>query len=90
MAPATAILTLTCTQITRAGRKRLGVVHSIGNRVPRFSGRAGLQSMVRAVSPDYSYRDDDRPLNVVLLSDGMTQPGEQAELIRLVQSRPVQ
>lgn len=41
-----------------------------------------------AITAAYSYRDDDRPLNVVLLSDGMTEPGEQAELMRLVQSRP--
>ncbi len=41
-----------------------------------------------AITAAYSYRDDDRPLNVVLLSDGMTEAGEQAELMRLVQSRP--
>ncbi|WP_068141379.1 VIT and vWA domain-containing protein [Roseimaritima ulvae] len=41
-----------------------------------------------ALSAAYAYRDDDRPLNVVLLSDGMTEAGEQAELLRLIQSRP--
>lgn len=41
-----------------------------------------------ALSAAYAYRDDDRPLNVVLLSDGMTEVGEQAELLRLIQSRP--
>lgn len=41
-----------------------------------------------ALSAAYAYRDDDRPLNVVLLSDGMTETGEQAELLRLIQSRP--
>ncbi|MCG8652947.1 MAG: VWA domain-containing protein, partial [Pirellulales bacterium] len=41
-----------------------------------------------AISAAYAYRDDDRPLNVVLLSDGMTEVGEQAELLRLIQSRP--
>ena len=41
-----------------------------------------------AISAAYSYRDDDRPLNVVLLSDGMTEVGEQAELLRLIESRP--
>lgn len=41
-----------------------------------------------ALSAAYGYRDDDRPLNVVLLSDGMTDTGEQAELLRLIQSRP--
>jgi Ca-activated chloride channel family protein len=41
-----------------------------------------------ALSAAYAYRDDDRPLNVVLLSDGMTDVGEQSELLRLIQSRP--
>lgn len=41
-----------------------------------------------AISAAYSYRDDDRPLNVVLLSDGMTAVGEQSELLRLIESRP--
>ncbi|TWU57806.1 VIT and vWA domain-containing protein [Rubripirellula reticaptiva] len=41
-----------------------------------------------ALSAAYAYRDDDRPLNVVLLSDGMTELGEQAELLRLISSRP--
>ncbi len=41
-----------------------------------------------AISAAYAYRDDDRPLNVVLLSDGMTEVGEQPELLRLIQSRP--
>jgi len=41
-----------------------------------------------AISAAYAYRDDDRPLNVILLSDGMTEVGEQAELLQLIQSRP--
>lgn len=41
-----------------------------------------------AISAAYAYRDDDRPLNVILLSDGMTEVGEQAELLRLIGSRP--
>jgi hypothetical protein len=41
-----------------------------------------------AISAAYAYRDDDRPLNVVLLSDGMTEVSEQAELLRLIQARP--
>ncbi len=41
-----------------------------------------------AVTAAYSYRDNDRPLNVILLSDGMTEVGEQDELLRLIQSRP--
>ncbi len=41
-----------------------------------------------ALSAAYAYRDHDRPLNVVLLSDGLTEVGEQAELMRLIGSRP--
>lgn len=41
-----------------------------------------------ALKMAYGYRDADRPLNVVLLSDGLTEPGEQAELLRLIGSRP--
>lgn len=41
-----------------------------------------------ALSAAYDYRDSDRPLNVVLLSDGMTEVGEQEELMRLIESRP--
>lgn len=41
-----------------------------------------------AIRKAYSYRDSDRPLNVVLLSDGLTQTGENGDLIQLIQSRP--
>lgn len=51
----------------------------------RARGGTVLQPAINAA---YSYRDDDRPLNVVLLSDGMTEAGEQAELLRLISSRP--
>ena len=36
----------------------------------------------------YRYRQADRPLNVVILSDGMTEPQEQAQLIALINQRP--
>jgi Ca-activated chloride channel family protein len=41
-----------------------------------------------ALRKAYSYRDSDRPLNVVLLSDGLTESGEQSELLRLIGDRP--
>ncbi len=41
-----------------------------------------------ALTAAYAYRDDDRPLNVILLSDGMTDVGEQSDLLRLIQARP--
>jgi Ca-activated chloride channel family protein len=36
----------------------------------------------------YKYGNPDRPLNVVILSDGMTEQAERSELLSLIQSRP--
>jgi Ca-activated chloride channel family protein len=36
----------------------------------------------------YQYASPDRPLNVVVLSDGMTEQAERTELLRLIQQRP--
>lgn len=41
-----------------------------------------------AVEAAYRYADPDRTLNVVILSDGMTEQGEQRELIGLIRNRP--
>ncbi len=41
-----------------------------------------------AVMTAYKYKDGDRPLNVVILSDGMTENKEQAELLSLISSAP--
>lgn len=41
-----------------------------------------------AMQAAYRYHDLDRPLNVVILSDGMTEVHEQAELLQLIQARP--
>ncbi|MEY3172416.1 MAG: hypothetical protein RLZZ436_329, partial [Planctomycetota bacterium] len=38
-----------------------------------------------ALQTAYRFRNPDRPLNVVLLSDGMTETGEQSELVRLIE-----
>ncbi len=38
-----------------------------------------------ALQTAYKFRNPDRPLNVVLLSDGMTETGEQSELVRLIE-----
>jgi Ca-activated chloride channel family protein len=43
--------------------------------------RPGLQTA-------YRYRDADRPLNVVVLSDGMTEQQEHRELLELISNRP--
>jgi Ca-activated chloride channel family protein len=41
-----------------------------------------------AISAAYRYGNPDRPLNVVILSDGLTEESEQSELLNLIQSRP--
>ena len=41
-----------------------------------------------AIEAAYRYRSDDRPLNVVVLSDGMTEQREQRELLDLIGRRP--
>ena len=41
-----------------------------------------------AISAAYRYGNPDRPLNVVILSDGLTEQSEQSELLNLIQSRP--
>jgi Ca-activated chloride channel family protein len=41
-----------------------------------------------AMATAYKYGDPDRPLNVVILSDGMTEQQERAELLAAIQARP--
>ena len=41
-----------------------------------------------AITTAYKYGDPDRPLNVVILSDGMTEQNERAELLRLIGQGP--
>ena len=49
---------------------------------------AGGTVLGPALEAAYRYRQTDRPLNVVILSDGMTEPSDQAELVRLIGRRP--
>lgn len=41
-----------------------------------------------ALTTAYRYQDTDRTLNVVVLSDGMTEPAEHQELLSLIKQRP--
>ncbi len=41
-----------------------------------------------ALNAAFRYKDADRPLNVVILSDGMTEQGEQRELLAAIASAP--
>jgi Ca-activated chloride channel family protein len=51
----------------------------------RARGGTVLEPALRAA---YRYKDPDRSLNVVLLSDGMTEAGERDMLLRLIGERP--
>jgi Ca-activated chloride channel homolog len=51
----------------------------------RARGGTVLEPALRAA---YRYKDTARPLNVVLLSDGMTDQGERSTLLRLIGERP--
>ena len=50
-------------------------------------GRGGTV-LRSAMSVAYKYGEPDRPLNVVILSDGMTDQGERGQLLSLIGSRP--
>jgi Ca-activated chloride channel family protein len=53
------------------------------------SQRARGGTLLRpALTAAYRYRDADRTLNVVVLSDGMTEQREQQELLQLIGQRP--
>ena len=41
-----------------------------------------------AMTTAYKYADPDRPLNVIILSDGMTKQNERRKLLELIRSRP--
>ncbi len=48
----------------------------------------GRTELVPAMTTAYKYGDADRTLNVVILSDGMTEQGERQTLLQMIQSRP--
>jgi len=48
----------------------------------------GGTELVPAMTTAYKYADPDRTLNVVVLSDGMTEQNERCELLQMIQSRP--
>jgi Ca-activated chloride channel family protein len=48
----------------------------------------GGTTLAPALTTAYRYGDPDRPLNVVILSDGMTEQAERRELVTLIGQRP--
>ncbi len=61
----------------QAGRRFLAEQRAVGGTVMR-----------PAIITAYKYKDADRPLNVVVLSDGMTEQREHAELMGLIGDAP--
>ena len=51
-------------------------------------GAQGGTVLNPALTTAYKYADADRPLNVLILSDGMTEPQERATLLQLISQRP--
>ncbi|HAI14674.1 MAG TPA: MprA protease, GlyGly-CTERM protein-sorting domain-containing form [Phycisphaerales bacterium] len=57
------------------------------NFLDQQSARGGT-SLVPALQAAYSYANPDRQLNVVILSDGMTEQGQRETLMQLINQRP--
>lgn len=51
------------------------------------AARGGTE-LAPAITAAYRYADPDRPLNVVILSDGLTDQRDRPELLSLIRSRP--
>jgi Ca-activated chloride channel family protein len=69
--------------VTADAKSKAGAATFLAGR--SASGGTVLDPALRTA---YKYRDEDRPLNVVILSDGMTQQGERAQLLRAIAKRP--
>ena len=70
-------------QFTSGGDARGKGVAFLGDQ----SARGGTV-LSPAMQAAYRYGDPDRPLNVVILSDGMTKQDERAELLGLIKAKP--
>ncbi|MEM9659148.1 MAG: VWA domain-containing protein, partial [Planctomycetota bacterium] len=62
--------------------------HELASEYLRSQQARGGTVLRPALQTAYRYRDADRQLNVVILSDGMTEPTEQQQLLQLIASRP--
>ena len=62
-------------------------LRSAGTFLAGQSARGGTV-LNSAMTLAYSYADPDRPLNVVILSDGMTEQSSRRELLTMIQQRP--
>ena len=57
-------------------------------RLPRRGAGDGGTVLNPAITTAYKYADPDRPLNVVILSDGLTEQSERRALLELIGARP--
>ncbi|MCE9584105.1 MAG: VIT and VWA domain-containing protein [Planctomycetes bacterium] len=64
------------------------VSKAAGNQFLASQEAAGGTVLAPAITRAYKHKDADRPLNVVLMSDGLTEQGETTELMRLITVRP--
>ena len=62
--------------------------HSVAKEFLQSQQARGGTILRPALQTAYKYRDADRQLNVVLLSDGITEAGEHRELLQLIADRP--
>ena len=60
----------------------------LARTLDRALGGAFGQGLTATLEAAYRYRDPDRTLNVVVLSDGLTEQGEHQELVALIAQRP--
>ncbi len=69
-------------QVVDAEAKKLSEAFLMSQRA------RGGTALRPAITTAYKFKDSDRPLNVVVLSDGMTEVTEQTELLTAIQSAP--
>jgi Ca-activated chloride channel family protein len=72
-----------------------GTLHSVDEESKNSASEFLLSQQARggtalrpAIATAYKFKDADRPLNVVIMSDGLTEVNEQAELLASIQDAP--
>jgi len=84
------IITFNVTPTTMFNKLEVADAKSKARADTFLSGRSASGGTVLdpALRTAYKYRDEDRPLNVVVLSDGMTQQSERRQLTAAIAKRP--
>lgn len=76
------------TSVFNALRKADTDAKTIAQRFLESQMARGGTILAPALTTAYKYADSDRPLNVVILSGGMTEQSERSQLIGLIDQRP--